>query len=227
MTGGLTHPGGGGNVTGRLRVLVACERSGVVRRAFAARGHDAWSCDLVPADDGSPNHIQGDAVAAAYGGQWDIIIAHPECTFLANSGAKHLYAGMKRENGPDPDRWARMGAAALFFRLMLDAPAPMVAVENPIMLGHPRRLFDIPEPTQTIQPWQFGHGETKATCLWLRGLPPLTPTRIVEGREQRVFRMAPGPDRKMNRSRTFEGIAAAMADQWGSFAAGTVARSAA
>jgi hypothetical protein len=196
------------------RVLVACERSGVVRSAFRRLGHDAWSNDLVPADDGSPFHIQGDAVAAAYSGGWDLIIAHPECTYLANSGAKHLYAGMNAANGPEPDRWAKMGAAAQFFLLMLNAPAPMVAVENPIMLGHPKRLFGIPEPTQIIQPWMFGHGETKATCLWLRGLPPLMPTDIVEGREQRVFRMPPGPNRKADRSRTFEGIAQAMASQW-------------
>lgn len=199
----------------KLRVLVACERSGVVRTAFRALGHDAWSNDLEPADDGSRFHIQGDAVKAAYVGGWDLIIAHPECTYLANSGAKHLYAGMNKANGPEPDRWARMGAAALFFRQMLDAPAKMVAVENPIMLGHPKRLFGIPDPTQIIQPWQFGHGETKATGLWLRGLMPLRPTEIVEGREQRVFRMPPGPDRKKDRSLTYDGIARAMASQWG------------
>ena len=106
----------------------------------------------------------------------------------------------------------------MFFLMLLNAPIPRVAVENPIMLGHPRRLFGIPEATQTIQPWQFGHGETKATCLWLKGLPPLIPTNIVDGREQRVFKMAPSPDRKRLRSRTFEGIAAAMADQWGAAA---------
>lgn len=198
-----------------MRVLIACERSGVVRSAFRALGHDAWSNDLFPADDVSPFHIQGDAIAAAYGSAWDLIIAHPECTYLANSGAKHLYVGMKAENGPEGDRWAKMGAAALFFMTLLNAPAPMVAVENPVMLGHPKRLFGIPDPAQTIQPWQFGHGETKATCLWLRGLRPLVPTDIVGGREQRVFRMPPGPDRKRLRSRTFEGIANAMATQWG------------
>ena len=198
------------------RVLVACERSGVVRTAFRALGHDAWSNDLVPADDGSPFHIQGDAIQAAYSGKWDIIIAHPECTYLANSGAKHLYAGMKAENGPEPERWAKMGAAAQFFLLLLNAPAPMVCVENPVMLGHPKRLIGIPEPSQTIQPWQFGHGETKATCLWLRGLPLLRPSEVVSGREQKVFRMAPGPNRKRLRSMTFEGIARAMAVQWGS-----------
>lgn len=198
-----------------MRVLVACERSGVVRRAFRLRGHDAWSCDLEPADDGDPHHIQGDAITAAYGARWHLMVAHPECTYLANSGAKHLYAGMRAENGPDPDRWARMGAAAAFFLALWNAPVPRICIENPVMLGHPRRLFDIPERTQVIQPWQFGHGETKATCLWLKGLPKLLPTNVVEGREQRVFRMAPSPDRKRNRSRTYDGIGGAMAAQWG------------
>jgi hypothetical protein len=169
---------------------------------------------LEPADDGWPYHIQADALAVAHRQRWDMLIAHPECTYLANSGAKHLYAGMKAENGPNPDRWALMGAAAHFFLALWNAPVAHIAIENPIMLGHPKRLFGIPEPTQIIQPWQFGHGETKATCLWLKHLPPLEPTDIVEGREQRVFRMGPGPDRKRNRSRTYEGIAAAMAEQW-------------
>lgn len=198
-----------------MRVLVACERSGVVRRAFRSLGHDAWSCDLEPADDGSRFHIRGDAVVPAYRETWDLLIAHPECTYLANSGAKHLYAGMKAENGANPDRWAHMGAAAAFFLAMWNAPIQRIAVENPIMLGHPKRLFDIPEPTQIIQPWQFGHGETKATCLWLKNLPKLTPTNIVDGREQRVFRMPPGENRKRDRSRTYGGIAEAMAAQWG------------
>ncbi len=170
---------------------------------------------LEPADDGCRFHIQGDALEAAYRFPWDVMVGHPECTYLANSGAKHLYAGMNAANGPNPDRWANMGAAAAFFTALWNAPIARIALENPIMLGHPKRLFGISDPTQIIQPWQFGHGETKATCLWLKGLPPLTPTNIVEGREQRVFRMAPGPDRKRNRSRTFEGIAAAMAEQWG------------
>ena len=199
-----------------MRVLVACERSGVVRRAFRALGHDAWSCDLEPADDGSPFHLQCDAIRAAYETDWELLIAHPECTYLANSGAKHLYAGMKAENGPSPDRWAHMGAAAHFFLALWNAPVRRIAIENPVMLGHPRRLFGIPEPTQIIQPWQFGHGETKATCLWLKNLPPLVPTNIVEGREARVHKMPPGPDRWKERSRTFQGIADAMAEQWGS-----------
>lgn len=199
-----------------MRVLVACECSGVVRRALRARGIEAWSCDLKPAEDGDRHHFQDDAIRTAYRGpwQWDAMIAHPECTYLANSGAKHLYAEMKAENGPNPERWARMGAAAQFFLALWNAPIPEIAIENPVMLGHPRRLFGIPERTQVIQPWEHGHGETKATCLWLKGFPKLQPSSVVPGREQRVFRMAPGPNRKADRSRTYEGIAAAMAEQW-------------
>lgn len=199
----------------RPRVLINCEFSGIVREAFRARGHDAWSCDLLPAEDGSPYHIEGDALHAMHLG-WDLMIAHPPCTFLANSSSKHLYAGMKKENGPNPERWARMGHAALFFKAMLEAPIKRIAVENPIMLGHPKRLFDIPDQTQTIQPWQFGHGETKATCLWLINLPNLEATNIVSGRTARVHKASPGPDRWKERSRTLTGIAEAMAEQWGS-----------
>lgn len=197
-----------------MRALIACECSGVVRRALRARGIDAWSCDLKPAEDGDPHHIRGDAIAAAYGQRWDAMIAHPECTYLANSGAKHLYAGMRAENGPAADRWAHMGAAAAFFLALWNAPVPRIAIENPIMLGHPRRLFGIPAPTQTIQPWEHGHGETKATCLWLKGFPPLFASNVVQGRVARVHRMAPGPSRKADRSRTYPGIARAIAEQW-------------
>lgn len=196
------------------RVLVACEMSATVRDAFRALGHDAWSCDLLPTEGDPRRHIQGDAIHAAYSQPWDLLIGHPECTYLSNSGAKHLYAGMKAENGPNADRWALMGAAASFFMALWNAPVKYKALENPIMLGHPRRLFGIPAPTQTIQPYQFGHGETKATCLWLHNLPPLVPTKRVEGREQRIWRMGPGPERKKERSRTFQGIADAMASQW-------------
>ena len=150
-----------------MRVLVACEFSGVVRDAFRARGHDAVSCDLLPSERPGP-HVVGDVRDILHDG-WDLLIAHPPCTFLANSGAKHLYLGCRRENGAAGDRWANLGHAAAFFLDMLRAPIPRIAVENPIMLGHVRRLFDIPAPSQTIQPWQFGHPETKATCLWLKG----------------------------------------------------------
>ncbi len=200
-----------------MRVLVACEESATVRDAFRARGFNAWSCDLLPTRGDPRWHIQGDAIYAAYRQPWDLLIGHPDCTYLANSGAKHLYAGMKAENGPNGDRWAKLGAASQFFMLLWNAPIPHIALENPIMLGHAKRLFGIPDATQFIQPHQFGHGECKATGLWLKRLPPLSATDPVEGRDQRVFRMPPGPDRKRDRSKTFDGIAAAMADQWGGF----------
>jgi hypothetical protein len=199
-----------------MRVLVACEYSAIVRDAFRKEGHDAWSCDLLPTEGDPRWHIQGDAIHAAYSQPWDLLIAHPTCTYLANSGAKHLYAGMSKANGPNPDRWARLGAGAEFFHVLWRAPVKRKAFENPIMLGHVPRLFpDFPRPTQIIQPWQHGHGECKAIALYLEELPPLAPTNIVAGREQRVFRMAPSPDRQKERSRFFPGIAAAMADQWG------------
>lgn len=200
-----------------FRVLVACEFSGTVSAAFRQRGFESYSCDLLPTEGDPRWHIRGDAIEAAYSLPWDLMIGHPECTYLANSGAKHLYAGMKAENGPDPARWANMGAAALFFLTLWRAPVRHIALENPIMLGHPRRLFGIPDPAQVIQPWEYGHGETKATCLWLKNLPPLSATNRVEGREGRVWKMAPGPERKKERSRTFAGIAGAMADQWGGY----------
>lgn len=207
-----------------MRVLVACECSGIVRQAFRARGWDAWSCDLKPAEDGSRHHILGDAIAAAYGQPWDLMIAHPVCRYLANSGAKHLYLGGNAANGPDPERWARMGAGAAFFLALWNAPIPRVAVENPVMVGHAKRLFGIPEQSMSFQPWQHGHGEVKRTCLWLRGLPLLRPSRVVDGRVARVHRMAPGPNREADRSRTFEGVAAAMADQWGAWVEGEMSR---
>lgn len=196
-----------------MRVLVACEFSGIVRDAFATRGHNAWSCDLLPTD--RPGfHIQDSAQhVLAKDPWWDLVIAHPPCTYLSNSGAKHLYAGMKKENGRNEERWEKMEEAAEFFRMFLALPCP-VAIENPIMHGHAKALIGL-QQSQTIQPWQFGHGETKATCLWLKGLPLLRPTNIVEGREQKVFRMAPSPDRWKLRSTTYQGIADAMADQWG------------
>jgi len=183
-----------------LKVLVACEFSGVVRRAFRALGHDAFSCDLLPAEDGSEYHIQDDAMFVAYGGGWDMMIAHPPCTHLAVSGARWF-----------KDKQAEQNKALSFVWTLLQAPIERIALENPISIISSK----IRKPTQIIQPWQFGHGETKATCLWLQNLPKLTPTNIVEGREARVHRMPPGPDRWKERSRTFEGIAAAMAQQWG------------
>lgn len=186
-----------------MRVLVACEYSGRVREAFRALGHDAWSCDLLEAEDGSPFHIQGDCLEAIKRG-WDLMVSHPPCTHLAVSGARHFEE--KRKDG-------RQQEAIDFFMALTRATVPRIAIENPvcIMSGLWR------EPDQVIQPWMFGHGETKATCLWLKGLPPLLPTRIVSGREPRIHRMPPGPNRWKERSRTYEGIAAAMADQWGDY----------
>jgi hypothetical protein len=200
-----------------LRVLVACEFSGVVRQAFLDRGHDAWSCDLLPAADGSNRHIVGDARDLLRAG-WDLmVVAHPPCTRLCNSGVRWLHT-------PPPGRtradlWRELDEGAALFSDFWNAPIERVAVENPVMHRHAKaRIRNYQKPAQSIQPWQFGHGETKRTCLWLRGLPPLTPTDVVEGREARVHRVPPGPDRWKERSRFYPGIAAAMADQW----AGTV-----
>ena len=184
-----------------MRVLVACEFSGIVRDAFLARGHDAVSCDLLPSEAPGP-HYQCN-VRPLLRHPWDLVIAHPPCTYLANSGVRWLHS--------QPERWFKMVCAAEFFQDCLDANAPRVAVENPVMHGH----ACIRKPDFTIQPWQFGHGETKRICFWTRGLTQLRPTEIVEGREARVHRMAPGPDRAKERSRFYTGIAAAMAEQWG------------
>lgn len=181
-----------------MRVLIACEFSGVIRDAFAARGHDAWSCDLLPSET-EGNHYQGD-VLDIIDDSWDLMIAHPPCTHLAVSGAR-WFKDKKREQAEALD----------FVRALLDDPTPMIALENPISVISSK----IRKPDQIIQPWQYGHGETKATCLWLKNLPSLVPTSIVSGREARVHRMPPGPDRWKERSRTFRGIAKAMAEQWG------------
>lgn len=200
-----------------LTVFVGCEFSGVVRRAFKARGHHAISCDLLPAADGEKRcHIQDDVeiVLKRFLSVIDLAIFHPPCTRLANSGNKHLYLGMKKINGRDPVKWAEMEAAAQFFRRLWDTKIPRVAIENPVMHGHGQAIVGC-GPTQTVQPWQFGHGEIKRTCFWLRGLSPLRPTNIVPGREPRVHREPPSPDRWKRRSITYQGIASAMAEQWG------------
>ena len=181
-----------------MRILIACEYSGTVRDAFAARGHDAWSCDLLPTER-LGNHIHGDVLQHLHR-NWDMMIAHPPCTHLAVSGARWF-----------KDKQVEQAEALDFVRRLLDAPIPRIAIENPISIISSR----IRKPDQIIQPWQFGHGETKATCLWLKDLPLLTPTNIVDGREARIHKMPPGPDRWKDRSRTFEGIAQAMAQQWG------------
>lgn len=193
-----------------MRWLVGCEFTGSVRRALRALGHDAWSCDLLPAADGDPHHIQGDVLDVLDDG-WDGAILHPPCTYLANSGVRWLYGG--RGHQRDADRWKKMEAAARFFRACLDAPIKRLAVENPIQHGHCRKIIGR-GPDQTIQPWMFGHGETKATCLWLKGLPHLEPTCVVDGRRPRVHFASPGQDRWKERSITLPGIAKAMALQW-------------
>ena len=180
-----------------MRILVACEYSGVVRDAFLARGHDAVSCDLLPTDAPGP-HYQGDVRDMLNDG-WDLMVAHPPCTHLAVSGARWF-----------KEKRQEQAEALDFVRLLLDAPIARIALENPVSIISSR----IRKPDQIIQPWQYGHGETKATCLWLKGLPLLQPTDIVEGREGRVWKMPPSPTRWKDRSRTYTGIAAAMADQW-------------
>jgi site-specific DNA-cytosine methylase len=181
-----------------MKVLVACEYSGRVRDAFISRGHDAMSCDLLPTDAPGP-HYQGDVFDVIDDG-WDLMIAHPPCTHLAVSGARWF-----------KDKQQEQANALLFVRRLLDSLIPKIALENPISVisSHIRK------PDQIIQPWQYGHGETKATCLWLKNLPKLTPTNIVDGREARVHKMPPSADRWKLRSTTFQGIADAMAAQWG------------
>jgi hypothetical protein len=181
-----------------MKVLVACEFSGAVRSAFARRGHFAISCDLLPAEDDGP-HIQGDVLDVLDHG-WDLMIAHPPCTHLAVSGARWF-----KEKAQEQE------AALAFVGRLLNAPIQRIALENPISVISSK----IRKPDQIIQPWQFGHGEVKATCLWLKSLPELKPTKIVEGRVPRVHYASPGPDRWKERSRTMIGIAEAMADQWG------------
>ena len=202
--------------TPSLRVLIACEFSGVVRQAFAARGHDAWSCDLLPAEDRSNKHIVGDARDILSDG-WDLLIAHPPCTRLCNSGVRWLSAPPPGKT-TDQMRLELRDAAALFSAFW-NAPIDRICVENPVMHRHAKALStNYAEPAQSVQPWQFGHGEVKRTCFWLTGLPPLQPTKIVEGRKPRVHFTSPGPNRWKERSRFFPGIAAAMADHWGGFA---------
>ncbi len=183
-----------------MRVLIACEFSGVVRDAFIARGHDAVSCDLLATERPGP-HYQGD-VREILGDGWDLMVCHPPCTHLCSSGAKHF--ARKAESGVQ-------GEALEFVRTLLDAPIPQIALENPVGIISSR----IRKPTQYIQPWQFGHGETKKTGLWLVNLPMLRPTNIVTGRYPRTHYEPPGPDRWKRRSVTYLGIAKAMAEQWG------------
>lgn len=184
-----------------MRVLVACEFSGVVREAFRKRGHDAWSCDLLPTETSGP-HIQED-VHEVWGKGWDLMIAHPPCQYIAFSGI--------RWNAGNPHRQHEQDAALGFVLRLMSAPVKRIAIENPVgVITRHIRKWD-----QMIHPWQFGHGESKATCLWLKNLPKLSPTNVVEGRESKVHWHSPSPDRWKNRSRTYQGIADAMAEQWG------------
>lgn len=194
-----------------MRVLVGCEYSGVVRDAFLELGHDAMSCDLLPTDAPGP-HYQGD-VRDVMGDGWDLAIFHPTCTYLCNSGVRWL--------STEPDRWKRMIEGAVFFRELLNAPIPRVAVENPVMHGYAATIVG-QRQTQVVQPWMFGHPEKKGTGLWLRGLPPLVATddmrdvmkTLPVSTTDRIHRAPPGRDRWKVRSTTFAGLAAAMANQW-------------
>lgn len=189
----------------KLRVLVACEYSATVRDAFRARGFDAWSCDILPTEGDPRWHFKGDVLKIldpAFIGRWDLLIAHPPCTHLAVSGARWF-----------KDKLPEQREALAFVRALLDAPIAHIALENPVSIISSR----IRKPDQTFQPWQHGHGEVKRTCLWLKNLPKLKPSNVVEGREARVHKMPPGPDRWKERSRTFQGVADAMADQWGDY----------
>lgn len=181
-----------------MKILIACEYSGTVRDAFTALGHDATSCDLLPTEKPGKHYI-GNVEDILHDG-WDLMIAHPPCTHLAVSGARHFYKKAKEQ-----------AEALEFVEMLLNAPIPKIALENPVSIISTR----IRKPDQIIQPWMFGHGETKSTCLWLKNLPKLHPTNIVEGREQRIWKMPPSADRWKDRSRTFKGIAEAMAMQWG------------
>lgn len=196
-----------------MKVLVACEYSGRVRDAFAALGHDAWSCDLLPSET-EGNHFIGDALHVMKVEPWDLMIAHPPCTYLTNAGVCHLHK--------DKSRWDKMRDGAEFFKALLDAPIPRITVENPIIHKYAVEIIGRRQD-QVIQPWMFGHSEQKATCLWLKGLPLLVPTNNVKedmmklpaNQRQRLHYLPPSPDRWKERSRTFIGIAEAMAQQWG------------
>lgn len=183
-----------------MRVLVACEFSGIVREAFRKRGHDAWSCDLLPTELHGQHWQESVEHVLTHYGYFDLMIAFPPCTHLAVSGARWF-----------KDKRMEQLEALEFVRMLMGQQIQRIAIENPIGIISSK----IRKPDQIVQPWMFGHGETKATCLWLKNLPKLVPTNIVEGRHGRVWREAPSPDRWKNRSRTYPGIATAMAEQWG------------
>lgn len=195
-----------------MRVLIACEFSGIVRDAFTTRGHDAMSCDLLPSET-QGNHYQGDVVDVMYD-DWDLMIAHPPCTYLCNSGVQHLHK--------DIDRWFKLFEGGLFFKKFLHSDIPKVVIENPIMHGYAKQIIGVNQ-SQVIQPWMFGHVEQKATCLWIKGLPLLKQTNNVKEKmmklssykRQRSANLSPSKARGKLRSITLQGVADAMADQWG------------
>lgn len=201
-----------------MRVLVACEASGIVRDAFRRKGHNAWSCDLLDTyNTESPwakKHIVGDALEVAQEQPWDLVIAHPPCTYLTNSGVSWLHRR--------PERWAQLDEGARFFRAFLDLDVPRVAVENPIMHKYAIERIGGVKQAQCVQPWMFGHPERKGTCFWLKGLKPLEPTNDVKeqmlalpkAQQNRLHHLPPSKDRWQLRSQTFQGIADAMAEQW-------------
>lgn len=190
------------------KILIACEESQAVTIAFRELGFEAYSCDILDCSGGHPEwHIKADAIKEAYSGKYDMMIAFPPCTYLTNSGVRWLY---NADNSKNEERWQNLLWARRFFIDLLNAPIKLISLENPI----PHKHASLPRYTQIIQPWQFGHGETKATCLWLKNLPELKPTDIVKGREGKVWKMAPGPERSKLRSKTYTGIAKAMASQW-------------
>lgn len=210
-----------------MRVLVACEYSGTVRDAFIRAGHEAMSCDILPSESDLGPHYIGDVRDVLEDAAlFDLMVAHPPCTYLTNAGARWLYE--KGTRNPVPERWAGLEAGAEFFRMLWEAPIPRIAVENPTMMGHAKRLIGVGKPDQTVQPWQFGHMRLKGVGLWLRNLPPLVPTEVVYdrmmatttyGERAEVHHMPPGPDRQKRRSMFFPGIADAMAAQWGALPA--------
>jgi hypothetical protein len=197
-----------------MKVLVACESSGTVRDAFIRKGHTAFSCDLLPSDDNSIFHYECD-VRDVLHQDWDLIIAHPPCTYMCNSGVCHLHK--------DKERWGKLDEAAEFFNLFLDHPCKKVCVENPVPHKYAVERIKGRKYTQTVQPWMFGHPESKRTCFWLKGLPKLQETnnvkdfydKLPKNKQQRLHYLSPGPDRWKIRSKTYQGIANAMAEQWG------------
>ena len=196
-----------------MKVLIACEYSGTVRDAFIAKGHDALSCDILPTDQPGP-HYQGNVLDIINDG-WDLMIAHPPCTYLTNSGVCHLHK--------DETRWVKLDEGAKFFKQLLSANIPMICVENPIMHKYAKERIGNIKQSQIIQPWMFGHTEQKATCLWLKGLPLLKETNNVkeemmllpDNQRQKLHYLPPSEDRWKLRSKTYDGIAQAMAEQWG------------